>query len=521
MANSGTMQGNSVTITSGHTAYYFINWQLASQNIAGNYSTINWQAYVHYNGADAQLDNGIANLGGATRWANGGRVYNYSGNFSTRDQLVASGTFNIGHNSDGNQTLGVDGGITVYQSGRTQGAASWGLPTIPRHATMTGSNDFNDEQNPSFSYSNPANTSVDFWLETPTVGGSIIAYRGLGTGGGGGLAITLTDTERDTIRGRMPNSNTMVIRYVIHDTLGGDNWSFQDRTVSIVNGNPVFTSDQITYLDTNSASVAVSGDNQKIVQNQSTLRLIYTAASPLKSATMASYKITVNGGVLTRTAAATIDYSALDVGVDIPALVEATDSRGNVTAASVTLSVLPWQLPRAVLTVTRVNNYEDSTEVTASVTIDSVNGGNSIQTLKASYKKTTDVTYTDHTLTNNTLATLTLDKLYEWNLQVIITDKFGTTTYTMLIQKGLPILFIDSTKLSIGIGMFPTGTDTLEIADSYMTPLIKKIFPVGRLIQTSVNTNPGTLGQYSGTTWTARSTTVVSGVTFYNFERTA
>lgn len=522
MATSGTMNGNGLTVGGQGNQHFFINWQLAGQNIGGNYSTINWQAYMHFQGADAQLDNGVANLGGATRWANGGRVYNYAGNFSTRDLLLASGSFNIGHNSDGNQTLGVDGGVTVYQTGRTQGSAAWGLPTIPRHAVMNWANDFNDEQQLVFNYSNPAGTGVDFYIETPNNGGSAFAGRNLGGGGGGTVGITLDSTELGILRGRMPNSNSMVVRYVIHDTLGGNNsWSFLDRTCTIVNGQPVFTTSQVSYLDTNSTTTAITGDNQVIVQNQSTMQVNYTAASAVKGASISSYRITVNGDVRTQSGTTAINYSALDISVDTPIQVEAIDSRGNITSAIITASVAAWQLPRAVLTVGRVNNYEDNTNVTANVTIDPVNGGNSIQVLKASTKKIADPTYTDHTLTNNTLSVISLDKAFEWNLRITVTDKFGTTTYNMIVQKGQPIMFMDSSLLSIGIGKFPTGTDTLEIADAYMAGFIKQLYPIGRLIQTSVNTNPGTLAQFAGTTWTARSTTVVNSVTFYNFERTA
>lgn len=514
------MQGNGLTIGGRGSNFFFINWQLAGQNVGGNYSTINWQAYFHFNGADAQLDNGQADLSGL-RWNNGGRVYNYAGNFSTRDLFLASGSFNIGHNGDGTQGIGVSGGVNVYQTGRSSGGASWSLPTIPRHSVMTGANDFSDEQNPYFTWSNPANTYVDFYMETPYNGGGGFAARGIGTGGGGGYSIELTTTERNIIRSRMPNSNTMTVRYVIHDTLGGDSWSFLDRTVYIVNGNPVFTDSQLTYEDTNPASIAVTGDDQKIVQNQSTLQLAYTAAAAQKYATIASYNITVNGVTTTRTAADTIDYAAMDIGTDLTATVEAVDSRGNKTTASKVVSVLAWLLPRAVLTIARVNNYEDDTEVKADVTIDSVNGGNAIEDLVVRYKKVSDVSYAETDLTNSTIETLDLDKVYEWNIQIVITDKFGTTTYNAFVPKGLPIMFIDSDKLSIGIGMFPTGNETLEIADEYLQPLMAKNMPIGFYYMSTVNTNPGTLTQFGGTTWTARGSATVGGRTVYYFERTA
>lgn len=140
MATSGQVQGNHQTIGGRGSNFWFTNWQLAGQNINGNYSAINWQTYYHYNGADAQLDNGRTDTTVGNVWYNGGRVHNYGGQFVVRDLGLASGSFNVGHDGAGNQTLSISGGIDVYQTGRSQGGGSWGLPTIPRYANIDGFN---------------------------------------------------------------------------------------------------------------------------------------------------------------------------------------------------------------------------------------------------------------------------------------------------------------------------------------------------------------------------------------------
>lgn len=134
MATSGTMTGNHISIGGYGSQYYFINWQLAAQNTGANQSTINWQAYFHFNVADAQLTNGSANLNGA-RWSNAGTVKNFAGTYTTRNHHIVSSHFNLGHNSDGNQTLNVSGGISV-PGGRSQGSASWALTKINRYAAI-------------------------------------------------------------------------------------------------------------------------------------------------------------------------------------------------------------------------------------------------------------------------------------------------------------------------------------------------------------------------------------------------
>lgn len=454
------MQGNTVSSNN----YFFIDWNLNGQNVAGNYSNIGWAAYWHFQGNDRQLDNGYANLGDVNRWSNGGRIYNYSGNLSTRDLLLASGSFDIGHDNNGNKTLNVAGGATGYNGSRSEGSGSWSLPTIPRHAVLNSSPNFNDEQNPTFNYSNPAGTAVDFYMEFPGIGGSLAA-RNLGSGTGGNYTLVLTNAERDALRAKQPNAATMTVRFVIHDSLGGSNsWSYQDRTLTFINGNPVFSAANITYLDTDSGVVAITTDDQKIVQNKSDLNVSFTAATPVKAATISSYKVTLDTDIQTKTAASTIDYGPRNLATDTPVTIEVTDSRGFKTTASKTITILPWAAPRAVITASRLNNYEDTTNVKAVVTIDSVDGKNAIQSIALRYKKTTDVSWTSTTMTHNVNKVLTLNKLFEWNLEITITDKFGSTVYTALVQKGIPIMFIDNAMLNIGINKFPVAGRILDIA---------------------------------------------------------
>lgn len=452
------MQGNTVD----YSNYFFIDWSLNSQNVAGNYSNISWWAYWHFQNNDRQLDNGYANLGDVNRWSNGGRIYNYAGNFTTRDLLLASGSFDLGHNNDGTKTLNVAGGATGYSGERSEGSGSWALPTIPRNATMTAhQGDFNDEQNPWVSFSNPGGFQVNVRLE---FNGQTVAQR---NNVGSTYYWTLTDTERNTLRSLCADANSKSIRTVVATVRDGSEqaWDWRDNTFSIVNAAPVFTNSQVTYQDTNSTVVAITTDNQKIVQNQSTLRAAFTAATGQKYATITSYKVTLGTDVRTFTTAQTaINYAALNISVDTPITVEATDTRGNKTTATKTVTFLPWSNPRAVLTIGRVNNYEDTTNLKADVTIDSVNSKNAILSIQLRYKKTSDSTWTTTTMTTGVQKTITIDKLYEWNIEITITDKFGSTVYTSLVSKGIPIMFIDNSMLNIGINKFPVAGRILDIS---------------------------------------------------------
>lgn len=135
------MQGNSVTFGGKASNYFFIDWS-SSDEPGNNRTLIYWNAYFHFDGTDAQLDNGNAYLNGY-RWQNGGRVHNYAGNFTVRDLHLAGGSFYVDHNAAGEATLSVSGGVVPFGSGGSSGSASYALsnfsrpPLAPASATVT------------------------------------------------------------------------------------------------------------------------------------------------------------------------------------------------------------------------------------------------------------------------------------------------------------------------------------------------------------------------------------------------
>lgn len=495
------MQGNTVDSNN----YFFIDWNLNSQNVGGNYSNISWWAYWHFQGNDRQLDNGYANLGDVNRWSNGGRIYNYSGNFSTRDMLLASGSLDIGHNADGTKTLNVAGGTTGYNGSRSEGSGSWGLPTIARASqpsvnTWPGNSPNVNIGDNATIHMNSASGSfrhtviVDFGSFNKTIGTNITNN-----------VVWDTSVDAAALYARIPNANQGGGTITVHTYNGGTYIGTKTCAITLIipagTANPTFTAAQISYEDTDAAVVAITTNDQIIVQSKSDLEVTFTSATPQKSATITNYKVTLDTNVQNKTTGSTIDYGEVNLSSNTPVTIEVTDSRGNKTTATKTISILPWLPPRAVITAGRVNNYEDSTNLKADVTIDSVDGKNAIQSIALRYKKTSDVTWTSTTMTSGVVKNLTLDKLYEWNIEITITDKFGSTVYTSTITKGIPIMFFDTVKLSMGVGMFPAGNETLEVADKYLIPIMKKVYPIGRIIMTTNSTNPGTLPELAGTTW--------------------
>lgn len=463
MATSGSY--NASTIQYG--CYMFVNWQLASQNVAGNYSTINWQAYFHFQGADSQLDNGVVNTNVGNVWSNGGRVYNFANNFTTRNLGLASGSFNVGHDGAGNGAVQFGIGITSqFSPARSEGTSGvWGLPTIPRDATITGAPDFTDEDDPYLSYSNPAggsNNMYNAWLE-PNPISTHLALRNIGTPTSGTMYWGLTTTERNQLRAAIPNANSCTMRMGFYNSITG-NASYVDRTFYIINANPTFTT--FTYRDSNAATVAITGDDQYLIQGYSTLEMAILAANKaaaLKSATMVKYNSAISS-ISTDTTYTTSDIAqalgVLNVAADTALVVKAIDSRGNNTSVSKTVKVLPYVAPLVVATARRTNNFETATNFhiegnISRLTIASVdkNAVNTSTGVAYRYKKTTDVTW--GSWTNKTSATsgasisvtdfaVNLDRNYSWNVEVRITDKLTTSTLALVVPIGTPIMRVST-----------------------------------------------------------------------------
>ena len=222
----------------------------------------------------------------------------------------------------------------------------------------------------------------------------------------------------------------------------------------------------VSYQDTNSTVTAITENNQLIVRNQSTVQFTATGLTALQDATIASCKVNVNGNNYNLTvngSTATGGSITIDSASNITAVFTVTDSRGNSSTKQLTITMLDWTLPTAIITVQRQSNYYSATDITVNADYASVDGKN-VVTIQCRYKKTSDSTYSAYiTLTDEVTSTLTLDNTFEWNVQVLVSDLFGSTTYNLTVPLGMPIIFFDRIKNSVGINCFPQDQKSLEV----------------------------------------------------------
>lgn len=436
-----------------------------SYSIANNTSTVRWT---------------LESIGGSVNyytiynwgvWVNGQQIYGTqttywnSYNFPAKTGS-ATGTITVNHNADGSAgNVGFQLNGCVYYNRSNSYTGSISLTKIPRQANLTSAPDFNDEANPTIGYSNPAGNSVSSLDACISLTGSRddIGYRAVSKTGSS-YTFNLTEAERNVLRGACPNSNSLSVKFYLRTVISGNTYySILTKTMTIVNGNPTFSDSNITYKDSNSTTVAVTGNNQKLVQNLSNLLATITSATAKKSASISKYEATINGVTKAITSAGNIDFGVINSANNLTLSVKVTDSRGNTATASKTVTFLAWVLPTAIISLKRKNNYEDQSYLTVNATYSSVDSKNSV-TIKYQYKKTTESSYTAlKTINNGSQENITLSKDYAWDFKIVITDKFGTTTYNTVLAKGKFILFVDTKKLSVGVNCFPTKTESLEV----------------------------------------------------------
>lgn len=255
--------------------------------------------------------------------------------------------------------------------------------------------------------------------------------------------------------------NITVVTYNGSTQIGTKNVLF---TANVTNSNPTFN---MAYLDTNSTTTNITGNNQQIIRNNSTLQINITNAEAKNYASLSSATAVINGTTYTASfsgSSATFNIGTINVSSNTTAVVSVIDSRGITTSQNLAITVLDWVLPTAIITLQRESNYYTNTNINVNAEYSSLDSKNTI-TIKVREKKTSDSTYGSYTdLQDDVTATLSLDNNYAWDVQVLVQDRIGSTTYNLTIDRGIPITYFDRLKRSVGINCFPQDSESLEVS---------------------------------------------------------
>lgn len=362
MASSGS---TSVAVTSHDTLKF--SWSRSSYSISGNYSVISWSLQL-ISDSYGRISSTASKSWSVTVNGTAYSGTNTVGISASSTKTLASNTTTIYHNSDGSKTFSYSFsqyfGITFSGStvGTKSGSGNGTLDTIPRQASISTAPNFNDEANPSITYSNPAGNSVTSLQACISLTGAAadVPYRDISKTGTS-YTFNLTDAERATLRNATTTANSRDVTFFVRTEIGGSTYySTLKKTLTIVNANPTFTA---SAVDTGTSSTVLTGGSSKMIKGFNSIAASITDAAAYKGATIKSYKIT-NGSNIFNSATAALSNTESNVFA-----FEITDSRGNKATKSITLDMVDY-VPLTCNVDGKINlSADDSTQAELTFTI--------------------------------------------------------------------------------------------------------------------------------------------------------
>ena len=328
MASSGIVKSNTV-----YDSYFWVKWELAGQNIAGNKSTISWSCGIT---PGHKFYSNAVKMSAVT--INGSQVYaggTYSNITDYKERTLASGTLTIAHDSDGSKTFTVaafSGQVWKTNSYLTATAAaqSFALPTIPR-ATVPVIGAVVMGQTVTIGLPR----AVSSFTHTLTyVFGSASGTIAEGAGAEAQWAVPYD------LAAQIPNSatgtGTLTCKTYSGSTLIGT--QAVTFTATVPSNSTTQPSDTLAVSPVSSLAAPFNG---LYIQGRTKAKITHTASGKY-GATIKSYAATVDGKTYTGQAPTT-DILATPGTLTITGT--ATDSRGIVGTALASIAVLAYTPP--------------------------------------------------------------------------------------------------------------------------------------------------------------------------------
>lgn len=219
------------------------------------------------------------------------KVYGYT-TFYRGDTTIQEITRTKEHNADGScPAFDFYSGFYANYGGGGQSRPEITFPKIDRYPQILTVTNFNDEQNPTITYT----TTLGFSGATVYAGISLdrsqadVPYRQIDVTAGQ-YTFNLTEQERNTLRNATTTSTSRKVYFYIKTTANGTNYySSKEATFSVINANPTFT---YTAEEQNSNVISMLGTNDgtTVVGNASELEFTYTPTT-LKGATVKNFVV--------------------------------------------------------------------------------------------------------------------------------------------------------------------------------------------------------------------------------------
>lgn len=264
---------------------------------------------------------------------------------SNSEVVLQTLTFTVDHSSTGTFSEDVSARcqITFSSSSIDKSlSASYSLPDIARAATTLTATDFNDEGNPSLTFSNPGGFKlepyINFWINDTVVTSLSRAAATITSP----YTWSITDEERITIRQALSNYPSCKVTIGVNTYNGTTKIGYHalQKNFTIVNANPIV---DMSLLETNNTVIGILGTSANtIIKGISNIKSTVTT-TPQKEAVIKNIEITngsaSNGGANPYTFMGATGGSFKCV---------VTDSRGNKTEKIINVELINYSLVNIV-----------------------------------------------------------------------------------------------------------------------------------------------------------------------------
>ena len=455
MANNGSITSNAQSNRSITFA-----WEVQSQSIANNTTTIYWQlkgsgsntGWVESGNFQVKIDNSVV-YSSSTRI----RLYN--------NTLVAEGTYTFTHDNNGNKSFSAYIQAGIYAIAVNVSAnGSWALPQIARLAVIDSFDKGTDiAQQMTIKYTPKA---TGFYYKLRLSIPNVIAITTINLGNKGASQqtynYTFTSSQLNTIYSKWSGSSeTIQIGAVIetyqdsgYSTKLGESSEFI-RNMSL----PASIKPTISAVSLSDGTSAYT-DIGAYVQNVSKLKYTITA-SGIYSSTIKNYTITASGTTYANSSSNTGTTNVIGQSGNLTITITVKDSRNRTASTTRTISVLAYTKPQITKFVVS-RNASDPAQIISQMqgSITSLNNKNT-HTFTLAYANHGSTSFTTiqtwNALTLNTSNTKTLTEDGEYDFRLTATDRYGSVAKLIPVTQAFKLINFKSDGKGIAFGGFSTN----------------------------------------------------------------
>ena len=508
---------NETSFPSGNGSHFRLRlYYDITQSTSGNYSDITF--YLYFASVDGYSGSGASSNG----YVNGNWVGSTTSVGRNAEVYLGSRIDRYYHNNDGTGSASYSASISSpWGLGTASLSGTLSLPTIARQAIVTSATNFNDEENPTITFTNPVGYRINAKVEFAD---EILVRQNIPNTGS--YTFELTPAERTLIRQKC-TGKSMTVRQTIATCISGTTetyWSWLDKTMTMVNATP--TKSSFDVIDTNTTTTAITGDNTKFIKSASNAKVNFNF-STLKYATLSVMKIngvTIENITPESSSEGTTNYEVEYTinGINTSNInIYIKDSRGYEYTETKTIDLIDYIPVSANATANRKQptTGEIETKFNGNYFNSTLGNTRNTLTIKYKYKKVEEQSYsnyitlvenTDYTIDSNTFYSGTysseypitlspsFDYRYDYEIVIEFSDLLTTASKTITVIKGIPIIQWNKTKFQVNGDLYvadSTGNNPRQITDLdiYSTseirvgtwingkPLYRKVIDIGSL----------------------------------------